>query len=45
MKAPVSMINAASGSPTAVVIAILVGLYVVSKMKQPTLTSAAATRR
>lgn len=42
MQAPVSMLKAAGGSKATVVIAILVGLYVVSKMKQPTLTSAAA---
>lgn len=36
MQAPISMLNAAGGSKATVVVAILVGLYVVSQMKKPT---------
>lgn len=40
MQAPVSMLAAAGGSKAAIVIAILVGLYVVSTMKpQPGTTA------
>lgn len=45
MQAPVSMLTGAGGSKAAVVVAILVGLFVVSAMKKQTETTAPGTQR
>jgi len=42
MQAPVSMLSGAGGSKAAVVVAILVGLFVVNAMKKQTATSTPA---
>lgn len=45
MQAPVSMLGAAGGSTAAIVIAVLVGLYIVSTLKKPPGQSAATGPR
>lgn len=45
MQAPVSMLSGAGGSKAAVVVAILVGLFVVSTMKSKPAQTAPGTQR